>query len=78
MDSPITEEASWLAKVLSPKLISLRQKLGEKAKREPKLIWFTCACLEREPPGKPDAGNPQVRFDEGEAPPSLLYRLCGF
>jgi len=26
--------------------------------------------------GKPDAGNPPVRFDEGEGPdPSLLYWL---
>ena len=34
--------------------------------------------------GKPDAGNPHVRFDEGEVAPaatprrgSLLYKLCG-
>jgi len=27
---------------------------------------YTRACLGREPPGKPDAGNPHVRFDEGE------------
>lgn len=26
--------------------------------------------------GKPDAGNPPVRFDEGEGYASLLYRLC--
>jgi hypothetical protein len=25
--------------------------------------------------GKPDAGNPLVRFDEGEGNASLLYRL---
>jgi len=25
--------------------------------------------------GKPDAGNPPVRFDEGEGYPSLLYWL---
>jgi len=25
-----------------------------------------CVCLRREFPGEPDAGNPHVRFDEGE------------
>jgi hypothetical protein len=27
--------------------------------------------------GKPDAGNPPVRFDEGEGDPSLLYGKPG-
>ncbi len=41
MDDPITEEAGWSEKGLSPKLISLRQKLGQKAKREPKFRFYT-------------------------------------
>jgi len=36
LERPTTEEAKKRASGLSPKLISLRQKLGEKAKREPK------------------------------------------
>src|SRR5690242_14313890 len=41
----------------------------------------TCACLRREFPGEPDAGNPHLRFDEGRVgrapalPSLLLYRL---
>src|SRR5690242_21603995 len=40
-----------------------------------------CACLRREFPGEPDAGNPHLRFDEGRVgrapalPSLLLYRL---
>jgi hypothetical protein len=30
-------------------------------------------CLLVKFTGKPDAGNPHVRFDEGEGLPSLLY-----
>ena len=34
-----------------------------------------CESLRRQMTGKPDAGDPHVRFDEGEGNPSLLYRL---
>jgi hypothetical protein len=30
-------------------------------------------CLRVKFKGKPDAGDPHVRFDEGEGVPSLLY-----
>ena len=33
-----------------------------------------CVCLLVKFKGKPDAGNPLVRFDEGEGEPSLLYQ----
>jgi hypothetical protein len=36
-----------------------------------------CVCLLVKFKGKPDAGNPLVRFDEGEGDPSLLYLLGG-
>ena len=65
--------------VLPHIVLSLRQKLGRKAKQEPKLLSsvHNCACPRREFSGKPDAGNPHVRFDEGEGvSPFLLYCLC--
>lgn len=41
MDNPTTERTGVAVKGLSPKLISLRQKLGDKAKREPKFRFYS-------------------------------------
>ena len=56
---------------LPVKLSSLRQKLYRKAKLD---LFMASVCLSEKFKGKPDAGNPHVRFEEGEgSPPSLLY-----
>ena len=47
------------------KIRDLQRKLYFKAKREPKKISVNLACFEMKMIGKPYAGNPQVRFDEG-------------
>ena len=56
---------------LPVKLSSFRQKLYRKAKLEP---LMASVCLSEKFKGKPDAGNPHVRFDEGEgySLPTLL------
>jgi len=64
---------------LPPKLSSLRQKLHQKAKQE-KRSRFTSETAPCDSPrlrssGKPDAGNPHVRFDEGEGPQKPLPTL---
>ena len=41
MGKPTTEEAAKLEKGMTPSLSSLRQKLGQKAKREPKFRFYT-------------------------------------
>ncbi len=41
MEKPTTEEATKPEKGLSPSLSSLRQKLGQKAKQEPKFRFYS-------------------------------------
>jgi len=40
-------------------------------------LLMSCVCPLAKPKGKPDAGNPPVRFDEGEgfSLPTLLANL---
>jgi hypothetical protein len=66
---PSTEEEKLLNRIaesdsekrMDPKVIHLRQRLAQKAKREQALSKRSAKLL-----GKPYAANPLVRFDEGE------------
>ncbi len=42
--------------------------------RDTNLYWPSTVCLAVKPVGEPDAGNPHVRFDEGESGNGAWWR----